>query len=49
MENYAKSSWSSSPIIEFNDSNQKVLSQNNRIEETNVIEFRSDSSKIIVS
>ncbi|CAF0704730.1 unnamed protein product [Brachionus calyciflorus] len=48
MENYAKSSWSSSPTIEFNDSMKKNIGTvSDRIEETNIIEFRSASAKII--
>lgn len=51
MENYAKKTWYSSQLIEFNGGasvqrgNQTISAKN---EEFNMIDFRSDDYKIIV-
>lgn len=45
MENYAKTTWYSSHIIEINDEN--ITPNTNRKEENNIIEFRSKDAKIV--
>ena len=47
MENYAKSTWYSSHAIEINETPQSSKKPGNKIEETNIIEFRSKDAKII--
>lgn len=47
---YSNSKWHASQSIEFNDQNKNNLSnRNERKEENNIIEFRSNNGKIVVS